>query len=86
MGSSWVGAFNEDEVKRILNIEPGKKPLAMLSVGYPAEVPEPTPRGHLNEEARVGTQTVPTLHRLADFPELVGGVVEVGDGGLSVHV
>ncbi|MBI2780120.1 MAG: nitroreductase family protein [Gammaproteobacteria bacterium] len=49
MGSTWVGAFDEDEVKRILNIEPSKKPLAMLSVGYPAEMPEPTPRRHLNE-------------------------------------
>ncbi len=49
MGSTWVGAFDEDEVKRILNIEPGKKPVAMLSVGYPAEAPEPTPRRQLNE-------------------------------------
>ena len=36
-GSCWVGAFDEDRVAEIL--ETGKRPLALIPVGYPAKRP-----------------------------------------------
>lgn len=49
MGSTWVGHFNENEVKDLLGLEPSLVPVAMLSLGYPAELPEPTSRRHMDE-------------------------------------
>jgi nitroreductase len=49
MGSTWVGNFNETEVASLLQLENDLKPIAMLSVGYPAELPEPTSRRCMDE-------------------------------------
>ena len=49
MGSTWVGAFDETAVKELLGIPTNQRPVALLSIGYPAEMPEPTSRRHLNE-------------------------------------
>ncbi|HEY0720980.1 MAG TPA: nitroreductase family protein, partial [Gammaproteobacteria bacterium] len=42
LASAWVGAFDEAAVATIVKLEPGLKPLALLSVGYAAELPEAT--------------------------------------------
>lgn len=52
MGSTWVGAFDEAAVKELLGIPTHQRPVALLSIGYPAEMPEPTSRRHLNEIVR----------------------------------
>ncbi len=50
LGSCWVGAFDEEDVKRVLGIEEsGLRPIALLPVGYPGEKPYPTPRRKLEE-------------------------------------
>ncbi len=49
MGSTWVGYFDEEKVRDILQIESTLTPIAMLSLGYPAELPEPTTRRRLDE-------------------------------------
>jgi len=49
MGSTWVGYFEEDRVGAALQLEPGLAPLALLSLGYPAELPEASPRRRLDE-------------------------------------
>ncbi len=49
MGSTWVGSFDADAVREVLELEPGLEPLALLSMGYPAELPAPTPRRPLDE-------------------------------------
>lgn len=49
MGSTWVGYFEEDPVREILKLEPGLTPLALLSLGYPAELPESSSRRRLDE-------------------------------------
>jgi len=49
LASTWVGAFDEAAVASILELEPGLKPLALLSVGYAAELPEATPRRPLRD-------------------------------------
>lgn len=49
MASTWVGYFNESEVEKLLQLENGLKPIALLSLGYPAELPELTPRRRMDE-------------------------------------
>lgn len=49
MGSTWVGYFEEDQVSAVLRLEPGLVPVALLSLGYPAELPEPSSRRRLHE-------------------------------------
>lgn len=49
MATAWVGMFDEGEVSAALNLEPGLVPIAMLTLGYAAELPEDTPRRPLAE-------------------------------------
>ncbi|MEW6352858.1 MAG: nitroreductase family protein [Pseudomonadota bacterium] len=49
MASTWVGSFDEDAVAKILKLDNGIIPVALLSLGYPAELPEPTPRRRMDE-------------------------------------
>lgn len=39
LGSCWVGAFDEEEVKSILGLPDFVRPIAILTIGYPAEEP-----------------------------------------------
>jgi len=39
LGTCWVGAFREEETREILRIPRGMRPVAIIPVGYPAEVP-----------------------------------------------
>ena len=39
LGTCWIGAFYEEEVKRILKIPPEVRVVALLPIGYPAEEP-----------------------------------------------
>jgi len=49
LGSVWVGAFNEDEVRKIIGVDKNLIPIAILPVGYPDETPEPTPRREIKD-------------------------------------
>ncbi len=49
LGTCWIGAFREDEVKKILNIPKEVRVVSLLPVGYPQNVPEPTPRKSKDE-------------------------------------
>ncbi len=49
LGSTWVGYFDEDKVRQALELEPGLVPVALLSLGYPAELPEQTPRRPIDD-------------------------------------
>jgi nitroreductase len=44
LGTCWIGAFDEIQVARVLHAPSGLKPVAILTIGYPAETPQPTPR------------------------------------------
>ena len=48
-GTCWIGAFTEEEVKRILDIPEGIKVVALLPVGVPAESPGPKSRKPIGE-------------------------------------
>lgn len=39
LGACWVGAFRELEVRRILSVPRGVRPVAIVPVGRPAETP-----------------------------------------------
>ncbi|MFN4217846.1 MAG: nitroreductase family protein [Candidatus Bipolaricaulia bacterium] len=49
LGSVWMGAFDEDAVRRALGIGDELVPVALLPIGYAAESPEITPRRALED-------------------------------------
>jgi len=49
LGSTWVGFFDDQKVSTLLRLDDGVKPVAMLSLGYPAEVPEASSRQPLDK-------------------------------------
>lgn len=48
-GTCWIGAFGEEEVKRILRIPERLKVIALLPIGFPDEAPAPRARKPLKE-------------------------------------
>lgn len=55
LGTCWIGAYNEAEVKNILRIPEDVKVIALTPVGYPAQDPTPKPRKSLSEITCVDT-------------------------------
>jgi nitroreductase len=53
LGSTWVGAFHEKEVVRILNSPRHLRPVAIVPVGYPSKIPSPPPRVSKKEAVEV---------------------------------
>lgn len=49
LGTCWIGSFEEDEVKAILNIPENVKVLALTPLGYPDEIPRFRRRKSLDE-------------------------------------
>ena len=49
LGTCWIGAFREEEARRILKIPRGVRPVAMIAVGYAAEAPPPRSRRSLSQ-------------------------------------
>ncbi|MBN2365986.1 MAG: nitroreductase family protein [Calditrichaeota bacterium] len=43
-GSCWVGAFDEESVRAVLNLNVHLRPVAIVPVGKAAVLPEPPPR------------------------------------------
>lgn len=39
LGSVWVGAFEEEEVSKILNLPENLRPVSIVPVGYPSYIP-----------------------------------------------
>lgn len=54
-GTCWIGAFNEEEVKRILGVPQQYRVVALTPVGVPAETPPARPRKALEDIAFEGT-------------------------------
>ena len=49
LGTCWIGAFKEDEVKKILNIPEHVRVVAMTPLGYPNQPPSPKSRKSLDQ-------------------------------------
>ena len=44
LASAWVGDFDGSAVSQLLELPDTIEPMALITVGYPAELPELTPR------------------------------------------
>lgn len=49
LGSTWVGLFDERAVAEAVGAGPSERPVALLSIGYPAEQPAASARRPLSE-------------------------------------
>jgi nitroreductase len=49
LGTCWIGAFDEKEVRGILGIPSDVRVVALTPLGYPEESPSATPRKNLDE-------------------------------------
>jgi nitroreductase len=49
LGTCWIGAFVEADVKKVLAIPENVKPIALTPLGYPARPSNPRPRKPLSE-------------------------------------
>ena len=52
LGTCWIGSFDESQVKSLLKIPPEMRVVELLTLGYPASIPNPTPRKALNQIIR----------------------------------
>jgi len=44
LGACWVGAFDEEKVSKILSLSQNERPIAIIPVGFPKEIPFPPER------------------------------------------
>ena len=44
LGTRWIGAFEEEMVRRLLDIPEDIRPQAIIAVGYPKEIPPKPPK------------------------------------------
>jgi nitroreductase len=56
LGTCWIGAFYEDEVKQILGIPPAIRVVALLPLGYPRD-PQPVRKLRLSLERIVSYES-----------------------------
>ncbi len=49
LGSCWIGAFDQEEVKKILNVPEEYKIVTLLPIGFPADKRQPKSRKRLEE-------------------------------------
>lgn len=49
LGTCWIGAFDANMVKKILNIPENIVVVELLTLGYPEKIPNPSPRKSLQE-------------------------------------
>jgi nitroreductase len=49
LGTCWIGAFKEDDAKKVVNAPKDMRPVAMIPVGYPDESPAQRPRRMTSE-------------------------------------
>jgi nitroreductase len=52
LACGWVGAFDEAAVRGVLGSEGDERPIALIPIGYPAKLPQETPRRPLTEMVR----------------------------------
>lgn len=49
LACGWVGSFDDDRVRAVLGCDTSLTPIALIPIGYPAELPQETPRRPLSE-------------------------------------
>ncbi len=53
LSAAWVGAFDEDKIRKILNIPENLRPVVIMPVGYPKESPLPSERRRIEEISKM---------------------------------
>ncbi|MBN2028646.1 nitroreductase family protein [bacterium] len=53
LGTCWIGAFYEEQVKEILYVPESIRVVGLLTLGYPDHQPSPTYRKRLDEIVRI---------------------------------
>lgn len=53
LGSTWVGAFNEEAVSGVLRLPRHLRPVTLVPVGYPSKIPDPPSRVSLQDAVEV---------------------------------
>jgi nitroreductase len=53
LGTCWVGGFEENKIKEILNLPAHLRPIVIVPVGYPAENPKPPKRISKDEAVEI---------------------------------
>lgn len=49
LGTCWIGAFDQDQVREVLGIPESVKVVAVMTLGYPADSPRPKGRKPVGE-------------------------------------
>jgi nitroreductase len=49
LGTCWIGAFSQDEVRQVLGIPGSVKVIGVMTLGYPADSPRPKTRKAMDE-------------------------------------
>jgi nitroreductase len=52
LATVWVGAFETEEVRKVIGAPPGVVPVAILPIGRAAEIPQPPARRELEDLVR----------------------------------
>ncbi len=52
LGTCWIGAFDADAAREILDLPDDAEPIIFTPLGYPADTPKPRERKPLNELVR----------------------------------
>ncbi|MBU0667034.1 MAG: nitroreductase family protein [Nanoarchaeota archaeon] len=47
LGACWIGAFDEDKIRSTFNIPENTRPQALITLGYPDEIPKPPHKDEL---------------------------------------
>jgi len=49
LGTCWIGAFHQDQIRALLGIPTNAKVIEMMTLGYPADRPQPKTRKPIRE-------------------------------------
>ncbi|MCX7845183.1 MAG: nitroreductase family protein, partial [Dictyoglomaceae bacterium] len=49
LGTCWIGSFDQEKAKEVLGLPKEAVIVELMTLGYPAEEPEPRPRLSLEE-------------------------------------
>ena len=49
LGTCWIGAFDQDQVREVLGIPESAKVVELMTLGYPADSPRPKGRKPVGE-------------------------------------
>ena len=55
IGSCWIGDFNEDKVRQLLNIPKNYNVVSIIPFGYPAKIPKPRQKKSLEKITSINT-------------------------------